>query len=68
MKKWYLIVRKEKVPSTIEICGTILTDCKYPPEGFAILAYDDKDRAELYAQKSSNNYRVVEVCEVKNDC
>lgn len=62
MKVWYLVVRKEEAP---QVCYDGLPG-EYPKEGFGIIAYDDKERAELYCKNCGPNYEVIEV--IKNGC
>ena len=67
MKTWWLVVRCERENNTKELCrdcGQIHEKSVYPKEGLGILAYEDEERAKLYAKVSGDNYKTIEVKQV----
>lgn len=60
MKTWWLVVRHA---NPADLAGVVChcADCKgepsqgeYPPEGFAVSAFDDEERAKAFAVNSTS--------------
>lgn len=61
MTSWWLVVRHS--PDYVDPQTGVVYP--YPPHGVAISAYDDEERAKLYAQLSNgvnDRYEAIEVC------
>lgn len=69
MKTWWLVV-KHVDQSIVANIRCECDDCRgkrggfYPPEGFGILAYDDEERAKLYAVNSTTAHDQYEAIPV----
>lgn len=70
MKTWWLVVRHAdpahvaKIKCDCEVCKGAIGG-EFPPEGFAISAFDDAEQARRFADASSSpnaRYEAIEVC------
>lgn len=73
MKTWWIVVRhadQKQVAEYVcecEACQGKTKGSHYPPEGFAISAFDDGDRAREFAKASTTareRYEAIEVAAV----